>query len=296
MKFNEKLKALREKRGYTQEEVAIKLNISRQSVSKWENGINEPDIENIKKICSILDCSLNELLDDNHEVVTTKEQKIAKKEKQFFYWNIALFIYSILVCFSFLRGMNDQVIIHWDNKWEPTYGSKWYHLISLLCNLIGLLISIICRYGLGKYKKYYEDQKDKLQLTGLIIQILGIVMMIVFMSLSDIFNYPSLALIIFNLMYSCIIPIAIFSHPFFNKRNPFFGLKTTLTLSNDEAWNKVNSFMSFTMGISGILSFIIYLVLFDIGELLLLFMTIPTIVAIIVSMIYYSILKNKMNN
>ena len=296
MKFNEKLKALREKRGYTQEEVAIKLNISRQSVSKWENGINEPDIENIKKICSILDCSLNELLDDNHEVVTTKEQKIAKKEKQFFYWNIALFIYSILVCFSFLRGMNDQVIIHWDNKWEPTYGSKWYHLISLLCNLIGLLISIICRYGLGKYKKYYENQKDKLQLTGLIIQILGIVMMIVFMSLSDTFNYPSLSLIIFNLMYSCIIPIAIFSHPFFNKRNPFFGLKTTLTLSNDEAWNKVNSFMSFTMGISGILSFIIYLVLFDIGELLLLFMTIPTIVAIIVSMIYYSILKNKMNN
>lgn len=296
MKFNEKLKALREKRGYTQEEVAIKLNISRQSVSKWENGINEPDIENIKKICSILDCSLNELLDDNHEVVTTKEQKIAKKEKQFFYWNIALFMYSILVCFSFLRGMNDQVIIHWDNKWEPTYGSKWYHLISLLCNLIGLLISIICRYGLGKYKKYYEDLKDKLQLTGLIIQILGIVMMIVFMSLSDTFNYPSLALIIFNLMYSCIIPIAIFAHPFFNKRNPFFGLKTTLTLSNDEAWNKVNSFMSFTMGISGIVSFIIYFIWFHIGELLMLFMTIPTIVAIIVSMIYYSILKNKMNN
>ena len=54
--------------------------------------------------------------------------------------------------------------------------------------------------------------------------------------------------------------------------------------------------MSFAMGISGILSFVIYLVLFDIGELLFLFMTIPTIVAIIVSMIYYSILKNKMNN
>ena len=121
-------------------------------------------------------------------------------------------------------------------------------------------------------------------------------MIIVFMSLSDTFNYPSLALIIFNLMYSCIIPIAIFAHPFFNKRNPFFGLKTTLTLSSNGAWNKANAFMSFAMGISGILSFVIYLVLFDIGELLFLFMTIPTIVAIIVSMIYYSILKNKMNN
>ena len=49
MKFNEKLKFLREKRGYTQEEIAHKLNISRQSISKYENGINEPDIETIKK-------------------------------------------------------------------------------------------------------------------------------------------------------------------------------------------------------------------------------------------------------
>lgn len=296
MKFNEKFKFLREKRGYTQEEIAHKLNISRQSISKYENGINEPDIETIKKLCNILDCSLNELLDDNHELITSKLKKINKREKKLFCWNIALFIYAILVCFSFLRGMSDQVIIHWDSKWNPTYGSKWNHLVSLLCNLIGLIIAIICKYGLGKYKKYYEEDKDKIQLAGLIIQILGIVMIIVFMSLSDTFNYPSLALIIFNLMYSCIIPIAIFAHPFFNKRNPFFGLKTTLTLSSDEAWNKANAFMSFAMGISGILSFAIYLVLFDIGELLFLFMTIPTIVAIIVSMIYYSILKNKMNN
>ena len=81
MKFNEKLKFLREKKGYTQEEIAHKLNISRQSISKYENGINEPDIETIKKLCNILDCSLNELLDDNHDLVTTKLMKINKREK-----------------------------------------------------------------------------------------------------------------------------------------------------------------------------------------------------------------------
>ena len=47
MKFNERLKFFREKKGYTQDEIASKLNISRQSVSKWENGINEPDFETL---------------------------------------------------------------------------------------------------------------------------------------------------------------------------------------------------------------------------------------------------------
>lgn len=48
MKFNEKLKALREEKGYTQEEIASKLNVARQSVSKWEQGINEPDLRRLK--------------------------------------------------------------------------------------------------------------------------------------------------------------------------------------------------------------------------------------------------------
>ena len=73
MKFNERLKYLREKKGYTQDEIASRLNISRQSVSKWENGINEPDIETIKKLCNILDCSIVELIDDESKIITTKE-------------------------------------------------------------------------------------------------------------------------------------------------------------------------------------------------------------------------------
>ena len=78
MKFNERLKYLREKKGYTQDEIASRLNISRQSVSKWENGINEPDIETIKKLCNILDCSIVELIDDESKIITTKEEKEKK--------------------------------------------------------------------------------------------------------------------------------------------------------------------------------------------------------------------------
>ena len=64
MKFNEKLKALREAKGYTQEDIAGKLNIARQSVSKWEQGINEPDIETLKRLAEIFECSVDELLSE----------------------------------------------------------------------------------------------------------------------------------------------------------------------------------------------------------------------------------------
>ena len=64
MEFNEKLKALREAKGYTQEDIAGKLNIARQSVSKWEQGINEPDINTLKRLAEIFECSVDELLSE----------------------------------------------------------------------------------------------------------------------------------------------------------------------------------------------------------------------------------------
>ena len=47
MKLNEKLIRLR-KKGLTQDELASKLNVSRQAISKWENGNSEPELNNIK--------------------------------------------------------------------------------------------------------------------------------------------------------------------------------------------------------------------------------------------------------
>ena len=62
MEFHQKLKLLREQRGLTQEELAEQLDITRQSVSKWELGINEPDLPTIRALCKILDCSYDALL------------------------------------------------------------------------------------------------------------------------------------------------------------------------------------------------------------------------------------------
>lgn len=55
MKFGEKLSFLRKQRGMTQLELAEKLDISRQAVSRWEQGTSEPSTENLVSIGKLFD-------------------------------------------------------------------------------------------------------------------------------------------------------------------------------------------------------------------------------------------------
>lgn len=60
--FSENLKSMRKAKGYTQEELAIKLNVVRQTVSKWEKGLSVPDADVLSKIADVLDTRVSILL------------------------------------------------------------------------------------------------------------------------------------------------------------------------------------------------------------------------------------------
>lgn len=60
--FSENLKVLRHKKGLTQEALAIKLNVTRQTISKWEKGISVPDAEMLVQLAEILEVSISQLL------------------------------------------------------------------------------------------------------------------------------------------------------------------------------------------------------------------------------------------
>ncbi|HCO62537.1 MAG TPA: transcriptional regulator [Clostridiales bacterium] len=60
--FGETLKAMRKAKGYTQEELAIKLNVVRQTVSKWEKGLSVPDADLLLKLADVLDTTVSVLL------------------------------------------------------------------------------------------------------------------------------------------------------------------------------------------------------------------------------------------
>ncbi len=62
MEFNNKLYELRKKKGLSQEELAGKLNVSRQTVSKWELGDSTPDMEKLIALSDLFEISLDELV------------------------------------------------------------------------------------------------------------------------------------------------------------------------------------------------------------------------------------------
>ena len=64
MTFGEKLREARKAAKLTQEELASKLSVSRQAITKWESGRGMPDVENLKAISAALDVSIDYLLDD----------------------------------------------------------------------------------------------------------------------------------------------------------------------------------------------------------------------------------------
>ena len=64
MNLNQKITQLRNDNNWSQEELAEKLNVSRQSVSKWESGQSKPDLDKIVVLSNILDVSTDYLLKD----------------------------------------------------------------------------------------------------------------------------------------------------------------------------------------------------------------------------------------
>ena len=68
MTLGEKLKSARKRAALTQEELAEKLMVSRQAITKWESDKGMPDIENLKRLSKLLDVSIDYLL-DNGEVI-----------------------------------------------------------------------------------------------------------------------------------------------------------------------------------------------------------------------------------
>jgi putative transcriptional regulator len=60
--FTDNLKILRKAKGFTQEELAIRLNVVRQTISKWEKGLSVPDADMLIRIAGVFEVSVSELL------------------------------------------------------------------------------------------------------------------------------------------------------------------------------------------------------------------------------------------
>lgn len=111
--FNENLKSLRKAKGLSQEELAIRLKVVRQTISKWENGLSVPDADILIKISEILETSVSELLgakimndsDNNHiaeQLSRINEQLAIKNRRTKLIFKIILGVVISVIVFNIL--------------------------------------------------------------------------------------------------------------------------------------------------------------------------------------------------
>ena len=89
--IGEKIRHFRKAKGIRQEELAVKLNVVRQTVSKWENGLSVPDADVLVQIAEILGVSVGQLLDvetddamaaDLAEELSRANAQLAKRQQR----------------------------------------------------------------------------------------------------------------------------------------------------------------------------------------------------------------------
>ena len=66
--LSDNIRTLRKNRGFTQEDLANRLNVTRQTISKWEKGISVPDAEMLSKLAEELETNVGELLGAKIEI------------------------------------------------------------------------------------------------------------------------------------------------------------------------------------------------------------------------------------
>ena len=107
--LGDNIKMLRKSKGFTQEELAIRLNVVRQTVSKWEKGFSVPDAETLQKLADVLEADIKQLLgaDIGDEKVSNElveqlarinEQLIIKNRRSHRIWKtIGIVLISFIV-------------------------------------------------------------------------------------------------------------------------------------------------------------------------------------------------------
>lgn len=111
--FSENLLELRKRKGLTQEELAIRINVVRQTISKWEKGLSVPDAETLTKLAEVLEVSVSQLLgaklesDAGIDVVAEQlsrinEQLVIKNRRSHRIWKTVGIVFLVIVILNVL--------------------------------------------------------------------------------------------------------------------------------------------------------------------------------------------------
>lgn len=176
--FCHNLKSLRKAKGLSQEELAIKLSVVRQTVSKWENGISVPDAEMLIKIAEALDTTVNIILGEQiiieektelkaiaSKLEILNEQMAKRNERVRRIWRIVFVVVIIIttcsLLFTFANFVHYRAVMNDINATTSIIGGNdgptnifvsnvSLRFLNIVFAIIALVISVI---GIYKTRK-----------------------------------------------------------------------------------------------------------------------------------------------
>ena len=157
--LKDNLKTLRKNKGLSQEELSIKLNVVRQTISKWETGLSVPDAEMLIKISELFETPVSEILGESIEEKETNDLKviseklevineqlsISQKQKRKRKIMVLLIIDICLIFFFVLLALLGSPYLTWDygNPEWSVIGTLWHSFEWIFFRIAPLLIIII---------------------------------------------------------------------------------------------------------------------------------------------------------
>lgn len=173
--LNENIKAIRKSKGLSQQELAVKLNVVRQTVSKWEQGLSVPDSDMLLSISETLETPVSTLLGENVreseiddikaisaklEVINLQLARRKTSWTRILHWFLILLCVAIVVCFGVLLEI-ESPYLGWDYSDPETavlgvafHALEWLFVRTAPIILVGAIIGIILTQ-----KKNKSEQK-----------------------------------------------------------------------------------------------------------------------------------------
>ena len=161
--LNENIKAIRKSKGLSQQELAVSLNVVRQTISKWEQGLSVPDSDMLISISEVLETPVSTLLGENVieseaddlKAISTKLEvinlQLAQRKtarKQILHWFLISLCAVITAIFAILLAL-ESPYLGWDYRDPETavlgvafHAFEWLFVRAAPILLIGTVIGM----------------------------------------------------------------------------------------------------------------------------------------------------------
>lgn len=161
--LKENIKAIRKQKGLSQEELSIKLNVVRQTISKWEQGLSVPDSEMLITISEVLETPVSTLLGENISDTKVNDLKVIAEKLETINYQLSqkqknkrkvirglLMGLCVLILITFIILLIlDSPYLKWDySDPEKTALGVAFHTIEWLFVRIAPLIFIVSIVGI----------------------------------------------------------------------------------------------------------------------------------------------------